>query len=129
MKAALTIWEDRISPVFDVSREALIIDIENHIVVNRKICAISGEFALDKINWFLKKNISALICGAISEAIYREFKFHQMTVNGFITGSIEDVIDAFLKGSIGDEKFLMPGCGRHSKSRNRFQRKRGQKNC
>ena len=35
MKAALTVWDGRISPVFDVSREALVLTIENGAVVAR----------------------------------------------------------------------------------------------
>lgn len=129
MKAALTVWEDRISPVFDVSREALIIEVNNREVVHRERCAISAVSALAKITWFLEHNVNALICGAISEALYREFQFHQMTVNGFIAGNVDDVIEAFLTGSIEDERFLMPGCRRHLRSRNQHQRRLGQKKC
>lgn len=122
MKAALTVWDNRISPVFDVSREALIIDVVHREVVHRESCVISASSALGKITWFLDKKVNALICGAISEALYREFIFNQMTVNGFIAGNVEDVIEALIKGSIDDEKFLMPGCRHHQKNRNQHRR-------
>jgi predicted Fe-Mo cluster-binding NifX family protein len=127
MKAALTVWEDRISPVFDVSREALIIEVVNRQVVNRELSAISAASILEKINWFLDRNVDALICGAISESLYREFQFHRMTVKGFVAGTVNDVIEAFVKDELHEDRFLMPGCGRHSGKTNRRQRRMGQK--
>ena len=112
MKAALTVWENRISPVFDVSREALIVEIKDHLVVSREQFKISGRTALDKISWLKHKDVEALICGAISESLYRELRFHQMSVNGFVVGAVEEVIHAFVHGTLGDERFLMPGCRR-----------------
>lgn len=124
MKAALTIWEDRISPVFDVSREALIVEIENSKTVSRERFSIPASGAMEKIHWFVDKEVDALICGAISEALFREFQFYRMTVNGFIAGRVDDIIEALLKGVLDEERFLMPGCRRNRCRKQHRQHKR-----
>ena len=113
MKAALTVWENRISPVFDVSREALIVEVENRAVVHQERFAIPARTALDKISRLKEKGVEVLICGAISEPLYRELTFQQITVNGFVVGPIDEVLQALIDGTLDDERFLMPGCGTH----------------
>ena len=125
MRAALTVWEDRISPVFDVSKETLIIETVNNEVVSREHGLISPQGPLDKIDWLVRRGVDTLICGAVSESIYRELQFYKLTVYGFIAGRVDDVIDAFVRGSLGDEKFLMPGCGGRNRERRRRHRNRG----
>ena len=122
MKVALTVWENRISPVFDVSREVLIVDVEGSEVIAREHCIIAERSPLEKISRLLKKGTELLICGAISDALYRELQFHGIGVNSFVGGSVDEVLTAFLEGKLYGERFLMPGCAHRSK-RLRRQRK------
>ena len=50
MKAALTVWEGRVSPVFDVSREALVLTIEDGAVGARSRESIETPTAANKID-------------------------------------------------------------------------------
>ena len=125
MRAALTIWEDRISPVFDVSREALIIETAGREVLSREHNVIAPHGSLEKIDWLVQQGVDTLICGAVSESLYRELQFYKLTVYGFITGRVDDVIDAFIRGGLGDDRFLMPGCSCRTKARRRRHRSRG----
>ena len=43
MRVAVAIWNHRISPVFDVSRKIMVLDIENRAVTAKDIQILSGD--------------------------------------------------------------------------------------
>jgi len=49
--AAVTVWDGRISPVFDVSREALVLTVENGTVVKRCHESIEGPMTGWGMGW------------------------------------------------------------------------------
>ena len=110
MKAALTVWNGRISPVFDVSRKALILGIDQGAVGTRfeeNIETPTAELKLDRI---LELGIETLICGAISEPLHHELTSLGVKVIGFVAGEIEEVLKTFLEGALPTPELSMPGC-------------------
>jgi predicted Fe-Mo cluster-binding NifX family protein len=110
MKAALTVWNGRVSPVFDVCREAVVLTIENGTVAALSRESIDTPSASLKIDRILNLGIDVLVCGAISESVHRELCARSVTVYGFVAGEIEQVIDALLAGSLPGNALSMPGC-------------------
>ena len=111
MKAALTVWNGRVSPVFDVSREAVVLTIEDGSVAalsRESIDTPNGSLKVDRI---LNLGIDVLVCGAISESLHRELCARSVTVHGFVAGEIEQVIDALVAGTLPASALSMPGCG------------------
>jgi predicted Fe-Mo cluster-binding NifX family protein len=122
MKAALTIWEGRISPVFDVSRQALILTIENGSVASRNSESIEAHAPAAKIERLLALGIETLVCGAISTPLHHALTAKGVKVIAFVAGEIDDVVASFLAGKLPSEALSMPGCcGR----RKRFRGGRG----
>jgi len=110
MKAAMTVWDGRISPVFDVSRRAVVLTIENGSVVerlNQDIDTPSRALKLDRIR---DLGIEVLICGAISEPFHRELIARGVSVIGFVAGDMERVLTCFLAGRLPTARLCMPGC-------------------
>ena len=98
MKAALTVWNGRVSPVFDVSREAVVLTIEDGSVAalsRESIDTPNGSLKVDRI---LNLGIDVLVCGAISESLHRELCARSVTVHGFVAGEIEQVIGTVMNG-------------------------------
>ena len=60
MKAALTVWDGRMSPVFDVSREALVLTLENGAVVARSIENIETPTAALKLDRLTELGVETL---------------------------------------------------------------------
>jgi predicted Fe-Mo cluster-binding NifX family protein len=120
MKAAVTVWEGRVSPVFDVSREAVIATITGREVV-RSLERIETPTPALKIERLLELGVETLICGAISEPLFRELTARGVRVFGFVAGEIDEVVEAFVRGTLADPALTMPGCGRQ----NRFRGGRG----
>ncbi|MGD8394986.1 MAG: NifB/NifX family molybdenum-iron cluster-binding protein, partial [Candidatus Eiseniibacteriota bacterium] len=108
--AALTVWDERISPVFDVSRTALILTIENGAVTARSVENIETPTPALKLDRLLELRVETLICGAISEPLDHELEASGVTVIGFVSGEIEEVIESFLAGTLPTSSLSMPGC-------------------
>ena len=110
MKVALTVWDGRVSPVFDVSREAVILTIENGTVAARGNKNIDTPTATLKIDRLMELGVETLICGAISEPLHRELTARGVRVVGFVAGEIDEVVKAWLAGRLSGPSLSMPGC-------------------
>jgi len=115
MKAALSVWEGRISPVFDVSRHALVLTIESGAVLARRSEDIETQSPTAKIERLLTLGIETLICGAISKSLHCELSARGVKVIGFVAGEVDDVVASFLAGRLPSPALLMPGCRRGRK--------------
>jgi predicted Fe-Mo cluster-binding NifX family protein len=129
MKVAMTVWEDRISPVFDSARNLLVADIENGETVKTSVEALHTEPALRRPAKLFDLGVCVLICGAISEPLAGMIEGYGIRLFPFITGSAARVLDAYLKGALVQPVFHMPGCGGSRRPEVRGQRSevRGQK--
>ena len=119
MKVALTVWNGWISPVFDVCREAQILDIDNGKIISTAKTDLHPASPVQKIDRLVALGVKTLICGAISEPVYAEAAPRNLIVIGFIAGPVEEVVQAFLANRLPNPSLCMPGC------RNRQRRFRG----
>jgi predicted Fe-Mo cluster-binding NifX family protein len=115
MKAALSIWEGRISPVFDVSRQALVLTIVNGAATSRQLENIEAQTPAGKVERLLSLGIETLVCGAISRPLHHELRARGVKVIAFIAGEIEAVLSSFLAGKLPSETLAMPGCRRRQR--------------
>jgi predicted Fe-Mo cluster-binding NifX family protein len=110
MKVALSIWNGRISPVFDVSERCLIID-DGSSASNGEIVDFAGWTSDEKARFLAEKGVSTLICGAVSHEYEESFLARGIELIPFIAGPIERVAEAWRAGSLLRGSFSMPGCG------------------
>jgi predicted Fe-Mo cluster-binding NifX family protein len=110
VKAAFTVWDGRMSPVFDVSREALVLTIESQVVVARSNEMIDTHLPEQKLDRLAALEIDTLICGAISAPLQYELTARGVRVIGFVAGEIDKVVSCFLAGSLPNRALSMPGC-------------------
>ncbi|MDM8539114.1 hypothetical protein QUF70_20365 [Desulfobacterales bacterium HSG17] len=110
MRAAIAIWQDRISPVFDVSRKMIVLDIENHIVAKQSVETFENDHPMDRVAKLKKLHIETLICGAISNPLSEMITLQDIDTISFTCGPVQDVINAFLKDALPNQKLSMPGC-------------------
>jgi predicted Fe-Mo cluster-binding NifX family protein len=110
MKIAVTIWEDRISPVFDASRRLLIVDIQDTQIGGRAFFVFDPEQPSDLANALINLDVKVLICGAISQLPAMIINAAGITLIPFITGAVDRVLETFAKGDSLEPAFVMPGC-------------------
>jgi len=131
MKIAIPTWNGRVSPVFDAASRLLVVEAGDEGEHSRFETDISEQFLPSKVMRLTGLGVDTLICGAISRPIA-----HMMTTAGirlipWISGQVEEVLQAFLSETLFDLRFTMPGCtdrwdmgprGRHGRGMGRRRR-------
>lgn len=110
MKVALTVWNGRISPVFDVSRKILILDVSHGAVTGQREVPLEGIDPVQKARKLVEWQVRKLICGAISRPLAGLFAAYGIRTIPFIAGDAEEVIDAYLARKLPNRSMAMPGC-------------------
>jgi predicted Fe-Mo cluster-binding NifX family protein len=110
MRIAIPVWKDRVSPVFDVARHLLLIDIENSTIVARKRTTVDEADLASRARHVMDLGVQVLICGAISRPLRLILEAKGLDVIELVCGKLEEILEAFLRGGLNDQSFLMPGC-------------------
>ncbi|NCD33557.1 MAG: hypothetical protein EOL87_09105 [Spartobacteria bacterium] len=111
MKLLLTIWNQRIAPVFDVAGTGELVTIDKGIITAKQIVALPGDVLAQKVRYIAQLGVDELICGAISRPAEFALRALNIPVAGFVTGDIDTVIDGWLHNRLNEPHFIMPGCG------------------
>ena len=110
MKVALTVWEDRISPVADSARQLLVADIRDQTIGDRQLEHFDIESPFYRAKKLAELEVKTFICGAISDFYANLVEGYEISLIPFIRGNVDDVLDAYLEKSLSDQKFRMTGC-------------------
>jgi len=123
MRIAIPQWQGRISPVFDAAVSLLVVEAEGGRELRREMRRLLGPDPVSRAAEFAEMGVDVLICGAISKPVEERLASSGVRVIGFTCGTVEQVLDAFLKGKLPNREFIMPGC--HRWRRRMGQRGRG----
>jgi predicted Fe-Mo cluster-binding NifX family protein len=123
MKIALTVFQDRMSPVFDWSAHLLVIEAEGAQEVSRTERSMDGMSLKRRVDLLAEMKVDTLLCGGISRLMLNMVEARGLRVFSWIAGDVEQVLKAFLEGRIPDNEFIMPGC--HGMQRRHGNKKRG----
>ncbi|MFP4668080.1 MAG: NifB/NifX family molybdenum-iron cluster-binding protein [Desulfosalsimonas sp.] len=126
MKLALSVWNGRISPVFDVSRELLAIDVRGGRETDRMHVYFSNGQPIHKVARLVEMEVEVLLCGAVSRQLAAALEANGIRLFGFISGEVESVISAYLEGRLPSAEMSMPGCRpARRRRREKFRGKKG----
>lgn len=109
MKLAITVWDERISPVYDSAHTLLIAQLRNRKISNISYQSFdpASEWSGDELELM---GIDVLICGAISSSHAAMIEAKNIELLPFITGNVSRVLESYASGSQLVPEFLMPGC-------------------
>lgn len=110
MKLGLSIWRGRIAPVFDVSRQIELLDIENNAIRDRVQKALTADNPIGRAGELLQLGVQTLICGAISQPFANLLNAYGIELLAFTSGAVEQVLGAYLANALPDPALTMPGC-------------------
>lgn len=128
MKIALPVWQDRISPVFDVAGQVLVVDVTSGRETARDVRALADMTPEGRVTQLAEWGVDRLVCAAISQPLEVALADRGVRVFARVCGGVEEVLAAFLAGCLGEERFAMPGCygqRRRHMARRGCQRGRG----
>ena len=112
MKVAITVWGNRITPVFDSAQTILLAEIEQGKIISRKREFLPRLVASGLARMVAEKQIDTLICGAISERPALIIQQSGIALLSFVGGNAERFLEDYAAGRSLD-LFRMPGCHTH----------------
>ena len=126
MKLAIASWDGRVSPVLDVAKRLLVVDAEDGAAGGRHELELADSQLAARAKQISELGVEVLICGAVSWPLEAALVSSGVRVVSRVCGPVEEVLRAFLAGTLTDEAYLMPGCcGRRRRGRWRVGRGQG----
>lgn len=111
MIVTIPVSDQRISPVFDVARRLLVVEVEHGREVRRTEAVLGQPGATSRLQRLAEVGAEVLICEAISQPLEVALVSAGVKVIPHTCGPVEDVVKAFVSGRLKDDTFVMPGCG------------------
>ena len=119
MLLALTIWENRISPLFDVAQKLMIVEIDENRIISERIEDFCFKSSVERAHYLKSCQVDVLICGAVSNLPAGMMELSGIRLFPFVTGRVNHIIQSFIRQEFPAASFKMPGC------RQRAHRRRG----
>ena len=124
MRLAIPTWNGRISPVFDVAKHLLLVDLDKGQEAGREEAVLEGTDVPSRAGRIAELRVDTLICGAISRALEARLAAAGVYVIPDTRGLIEEVLNAYSSDRLTEQAFLMPGCcDRRQRSKQRRRRR------
>lgn len=111
MKLAVTIWNNRVAPVFDCAGTVLLLEVSDGAVLDETTIALKIADIRERIDALAEAGVKEVICGALSGEARGLLRERGIAAHAFVAGEIGDVLNAWMRGALRDEAFSMPGCG------------------
>jgi predicted Fe-Mo cluster-binding NifX family protein len=122
MKVAVAAWEGRVSPVFDTAQQVALFEIAGQEAEACGEASLSDEEPTRRIQRLRDLGVGTLICGAVSRPVAAMIQMAGIHLIPFIAGPMDDVLKAYVEGTLTTPAFQMPGC---CGERRRFRGGRG----
>jgi predicted Fe-Mo cluster-binding NifX family protein len=110
MRLAIPEFNGRVSPVFDFCRRLVVIEVEKDGPLEQYKVDWSFPDACNRADRLEELKIDALLCGGISSELAGDVARKGIRVFPWISGRIQEVLDAFLTNRLPDPRLTMPGC-------------------
>jgi predicted Fe-Mo cluster-binding NifX family protein len=110
MRAAFAVWNDRIAPVFDVTRRIHLVEAEAGRIVSEAEAALPDDDGSGKVLRLVELGVDTLVCGAISRSMHVMVSAYGIRTVPFVAGDLREIVTAWLSGELERKAFAMPGC-------------------
>lgn len=110
LKTAVTVWGNRVSPVFDAAGTLLIARIRDRRIVHKQYLAFDPKKTDDLILLLQKMQVDVLVCGAISTKPAARIVENNIKLISFVTGNAQNLLETFARKQNIEKRFMMPGC-------------------
>lgn len=125
MKIAITVWGNRISPVFDAASTLLLVELGATEPLGRELKLFQPGRHDSFIALLVEKEVELLICGAMCENAVKRLEAAGVEVISFLTGEVDEFINGYLEGA-DFATFAMPGCRNGRCCRGKYRREEEQ---
>ena len=112
MRVLIPVSRGRISPLLDVARRFLLVNVQGGRVIGRREVSIEKTGLVPRSKRIAQLDANVLICGAISQPLKQALASEAVWTIPNTCGPVEQVIQALRLGLLTERAFLMPGCSR-----------------
>lgn len=109
-KIAIPHWRERISPVFDVAANVLIVELDGCVESARGSVILDCDEPQSRVARLAELGIDVLVCGAISRPLRTAVQAAGIKVIPHTCGEVDRVLAGFIDGRLNQDDFRMPGC-------------------
>lgn len=110
MKIAIPVWNGFVSNVFDFAHQLLVIDAEDKKETGRSQIQLDQQSIQQRASRLVELNVNVLICGGISRPLASMLMSSDIELVPFVTGTVDEVLNAYFNDRLSDPQFLQPGC-------------------
>ena len=110
MKIAIPVYGDYVSNVFDFAHRLLLVDIENGKEMSQSEVALESQLLSQRASQLKNLGVDVLVCGAISRLLANMVIASGIEVLPYVTGHVDNVLQAYMTGQLVRPEFRMPGC-------------------
>lgn len=97
---ALPVFQERISPLMDVSDRYAIFEASEGTVRHKIDISLNAESELQRVEKLKEIGVNTIICGAVSGCIARVIDEKGIRLISMVYGPVEEIITHYLAGSL-----------------------------
>ena len=107
---AIAVWQGHVATTLDFASSLLLVDVQGRETTANSEVSLEASARRHIADRMKEWGIQTVICGAISRSLLRSLQGRGVRVVPFVRGETQEVLRAFLNGTLGDSRFLMAGC-------------------
>jgi hypothetical protein len=108
-RTAVPIFLGRVSPVLDTCTQLFMLDSDGITETVGQAIPMKGSSIFERFREIQRLGIGVIICGAVSDSFYNLLREADIDLVCGINGDIDEVIEAYRNGTLGQPRFRMPG--------------------
>ncbi len=93
---AIPIFQERISPLLDVSSRFALFEIENGIIIQKIIISINAESEPLKVEKLRELGVSTVISSAVSGHVSRLISDRGLRLISWVTGPVDEIVELYI---------------------------------
>lgn len=109
MRLAFPVWETKISPVLDTAARLLIVEVRGRGELSRSEVRLDEKEISKRCRTIRGFGVDVLVCGAVTRQMSDMLKDSGIQIVPGVSGHPEEVLHAYLQGTLAHPRFLMPG--------------------
>lgn len=94
---AMPVFQERISPLFDVAKKFVIFKIENGIIKQKLVLDINTESEAVRIDRLKELGVSVIISGAVSCIVSHLICEKGLNLIPWVDGPVDKIIDKYMR--------------------------------
>jgi predicted Fe-Mo cluster-binding NifX family protein len=121
MRVGIPDWNGEVSPVLDTAVRLVIVETGAGAAEARREAVIAATALPARAAELRGLGVDVLICGAVSRGLAALLAASGVRLVPWISGPVDEVLEAWMDGRLGARRFAMPGCcgrggaGRHGR--------------